>query len=464
MDWKLVEDSLMTGATVVIALFTYRAAVQARKTVQEATRTTTKHEHSLRKIATIRQLHSCKNDYLNLPEKIKSCKEKLASAKLSAKLEELQRLEERLTAGLMRLFTVWEHLAAGINAGVYDIEVFNQMTGSRCLSQYKEHARFVRTRRREESLRIYDQLDTTIDRLLEIHSDKHLITDKTLRLLKANYVDPDIIRRLKGLKGVLYNNYKELSAVLVDQGLEREKNLIFSFSRYRCCSIVRCDKEHQEEVKEHQEQVIDLFVSVQNSIFKKYKLIWPPNVPTGDRDALRSLLFHKANDISNYIVLYNEPSNDQPPWWRRPGLPKAQVVGFVALQDLAKEEDTHHWNQPLGPNWKDKAFSTDKARRGREVKDLVVIRRFVVHPSFCRMGIGRMLLRHAIRTIQELDAVPNPNNKDRGGKKRERPAVPLAVIPVQLEDAIDLCEREGGLPIIEEYQDHLEGKVRLFVF
>jgi hypothetical protein len=454
MEPKLVVDTITAIGTAATALFTSIAAWLAWKTVREAMRTTTRGEISSRKVATIHHLSSCREDYLRLPEEIESISHQISQ---TGATDESMKLDKARTNLLLRLFTIWEHISAGINAGVYDIEVFNQMTGSRFLSHYREHAQFVRRRRREEGLKIYDQLDLTIDRLLAMWSAKHLITGKTLRKLRANFVDPDIRSRLKGLQGILYHNYKELSAALVDQGVEREKNLISAYSRFVCIDIQQCKKDDEKPV-------VELFAKAQKAIRNKYNYNWPP-VPGENRGELDTWVFKKAQHHRNYVVLYREPRLYRPLEWIHRKMTKALLVGFVALEYIEEVLDTDPWSNRLGKDWKSKAFSTDRAREEHELSHIVAIRRLVVDPDFAEMGIGRIALRHAIRTIQEIDF---PGKEDRNGNKRGKmrqpTTIPVALIPVKLKDAIQLCHNEGGLEINEYNGAPEEGKTKTFVF
>jgi len=448
MDWKSIVDLVILICTLLTAYFTARAAWQARRAVQEAVRGTTRNEQSSRKMATIRHLNSCSDDYIQVPKKIKSLDRQLSAPAIAE--DKKQTIEERRRTELERLFRIWEHIAAGINAGVYDIEVFNQMTGSRCVGQYTDHSEFVRRRRREESLRIYDQLDIVIDRLLEMRFSKHLVTDNTLQRLAAHFVDSETIQGVAGLKGIVYHNYKQLSAALAERGVEREKNLVFAFSRQRCFSIVRCEKNREQDV-------IALFRLVQEKNRRDYDYSWPPTT-----DTLEQTVFGKKTHIRNYVVLYREPGDERRAGGHL-GSAKAQVAGFVALQELEKEEDIDHWGGKLGQDWEKKAFSTDGARQGRGLRDLVVIRRFAVHPSYAKTGLARITLRHAIRTIQELDTLPKADSDERGRPTSESTRVPIALIPRPLKEALRLCGREGGR-FLNDYEDPKEGKLEAFVF
>jgi len=129
------QASLVTAIfTAVIALFTAFAAWQARATVRDMRQAMREGYRKEQKVATIDNLNKVRDAYHGLQKQLEGQKGKPVNED-----------EERV---LINLFSIWEHLSAGLNAGVLDLSIFYDMVGPRLLGLYKQNAAFIRRRHR----------------------------------------------------------------------------------------------------------------------------------------------------------------------------------------------------------------------------------------------------------------------------------------------------------------------------
>lgn len=384
-------------ATAIAAIAAWRATRQTEK----GTRSSLIHE---RKLATLDHISDRADRYRALRQEI---------GPLDAEISEKQ------WAKLLELIGIWEHTAAGVTNGVLDIEVLNKMSGGNLLATYRQYARFIRIRRRENP-RIYDQLEVVIDKLLAMELCSYRVTRRTARQLKTLGVKDEITGRL-GVLGTQSRTYHELLSTLVAERLDTEKTLIMSCSREDTIKMRPAESADDP-------QILQLF----ERVYEATEGAYPPRVRVNDEGG-----------IEEWLAL--PPQHD-----RLVAERDGQIVGYVELEDLGrlgalKDGDwggkrRDYWNRAFADQ---ESFLKDPSL---EIEGLMILKRLAVDPALQKQGIGRLLLRHAIHVIQFSHS-----------------QVAALVVLATLEPAIKLYESEGATRI-GEFRGHAGDALYSFVF
>jgi hypothetical protein len=135
----------------------------------------------------------------------------------------------------------WEYIATGVNAGVFDLEVFNKLTGGAVIAHYTTCAPFVR-RVRQTDPHLYDQLESLIDKLIVIRTlSEHRLDARSKRrlrrrgipgsLLAAIFSDPEThsVRPVRHSPRAV--SYHELDLALAQAGYDWAKAAIAAETR-----------------------------------------------------------------------------------------------------------------------------------------------------------------------------------------------------------------------------------------
>lgn len=320
------------------------------------------------------------------------------------------------------LIGIWELTAAGVTAGVFDIEVLNKSTGAYILTTYRRYARFIRRRRRENP-RIYDQLEVLIDKLLLMQTSRFLIDRSALRRLRQLGVPEHTIRELSRLRTKTQYTYNSLLRALIDRNLETEKTLVMSCARRSAVEVRRAVDADQADVRA-------LFERMQAHTAGAY----PPRERTD-----------QVGGVAAWLAL--PPIHDR--FLVRRG---SDVVAYVELENLDRlraddrddddvaRERVAYWHRAFEAH---PAFARDPTM---QLERLMVVKRLVVDPEQQRAGLGRILLRYAIQMIQF--------SHDR---------IPALVVLSTLEPAIKLYESEGATRI-GSFKGHAGHDLHSYVF
>jgi GNAT superfamily N-acetyltransferase len=300
---------------------------------------------------------------------------------------------------------IWEHQAAGLNDGAFDLETFNKMTGGLLLRVYRDYASFIRHIRREDPT-IYDQLEVLVDKLIVMRSSGFLIDRKALAGLKQDVLTRAEIARVRKLRSNDEYAFSKLQQALVEIDLDTEKNRITRVTRMKLGRIVALEKSNEGAV-------VKLFDEIQRATKGKYppkKLIdstYGPGI--GGIEKWLDRGFESTRFV--YILGRNN-----------------HVIGHIEIQDLRSisgEDSKKYWERVFSESAE---FNNEKkGDRPLRIDDLAIIKRLGVHPDYTRRQIGRQLLRRAIHVIEE-----------------ELMQVPALVVLEELSPARRLYESEGA--------------------
>lgn len=343
---------------VVVAVATAIAAFAAWRATRLTERTSTGALLHARKLSTVEHLSARAERYRELREEIGE----LGDA-----------IREDQWRCLLKLMGIWEHTAAGVNSGVFDVEVLNRMTGGNLLGTYQQYARFVRLRRRENP-RIYDQLEILVDKLLMIEVCCYEVTKQSIGQLRELGMDGTVLKGLKDLGGRTWT-YHEFVAELVRRQLEGDKVLIMSCTRKATVVIRPYEARDREEA-------VALFESIQQETEGGY----PPAVRT-----------ESVGGVAAWL--------DLPPTHTRLVLEtEAGIGGYVELEnpEVDPPDADDEYKATRHAYWK-RAFQDHERFQNDptlSLDRLIVIKRLGVHPAHQRRGLGRLLLRHAIQVVQ----------------------------------------------------------------
>jgi len=143
--------------------------------------------------------------------------------------------------------------------------------------------------------------------------------------------------------------------------------------------------------EKHEKPLVELFISVRDQL----RWAWPPDLKGNkDPDANQKWIIDDGKDLRNYCVVRALPVKEGVARLFGGRAFLEEVVGFVALEELKhkRHEDTGLWTT---------AF--DRVKNDHPIETIVLVRRIFVRKDMRRKHIGTLLLRHAIRTIQEVD-------------------------------------------------------------
>ncbi len=306
---------------------------------------------------------------------------------------------------LLNLIELWEHQAAGLNDGVFDLEIFNKMTGGLLLSVYRDYAPWIRAIRREDAS-IYDQLEVLVDKLIVMRSSGFVVNRKICRELAREVLTSREIRRLSTLKRQTEYTFSQLQQALLEIGLDVEKNRITRVARQPLGRI-------KPYAPGDREQTIALFESIQSSTGGMYP---PRNILefyyTEGREGISAWL-ERGSDSSRLVYVLDDTK---------------RIIGHVEVQTISHsldDEQLAYWIKAFPA---DGEFGSEvRGDRPLRLTDLAIVKRLGVHPDWRGRDIGRQLLRRGIHMIEQ----------DMG-------QVPALVVLKDLSSAQALYESEGG--------------------
>lgn len=315
-------------------------------------------------------------------------------------LESMPSEDSEAHARLLNLLELWEHQAAGLNDGAFDLEVFNKMTGGYLLNVYRQYSPWIRVIRRDDPA-IYDQLETLVDRLILMRASGYRVDRRTIRELSRDGLERSDLKRLKKLKRKNEYSYVELQNALIEHRIERFKNRVTKVCRVVIGSIEPYDPRFRAEV-------VSLFVAVQSDTHGAYppKALIESYYPPGPEGI--GLWLDRADGNHRFVLVASGTG---------------QVIAHIELEPLGNdmsEEQRQYWSTAFA--------SQDRFRaEGVRLDDLVVLKRLGVHPDWQRRDAGRLLLRHAIHEVEFVHR-----------------RVPALVVIESLAAARSLYESEGG--------------------
>ncbi len=383
---SLLGDTLNLAVALATAAAAYAAWRATRLTEQSATASLL---HA-RKVATIDHVSARAETYRRLRARIGSLEDNIA---------------DEQWRDLLVLMGIWEHTAAGVNSGVFDVEVLDKMTGGNLLSTYRDYARFVRRRRRANP-RIYDQLELLIDKLLLFQLCSYQIDNTSLKRLKQLGVRDDTLQRVKTLVKSPASDYHRFVVTLLRGQMEDDRNLILSCARKRDVDIVAATDADFADV-------VGLF----ERIYDVTKGEYPPASRIQACGSIQTWL-----ELPRYDERFVARSGDS-------------VVGYLELEDLASVPAGQHEDADEGREayWT-RAFANQRRFREEDLSlgDVMVLKRLAIHPEYMRRGLGRVLLRYGLQVAQF-----------------EHHRVPALVVLSTLAAAIQLYEAEGATRIGE---------------
>ena len=323
---------------------------------------------------------------------------------------ELPDLNSQRGQAFLSLIELWEHQAAGLNDGAFDVEVFNKMAGGYLLTLYREYSPWIRAIRRADPS-IYDQLEMLVDKLIVMRASGYVLSRRSLKSLQQDGLTRAECRRMKSLIRNSEYTYNDLQRTLMEVGLDTEKNRVTRLTRMVLGHIKPMGSVHEE-------QVVDLFVRLERATDGVY----PPRAlldhyyPAGSAGI--EMWLAKGSGNHHFVFVLDEGNT---------------VVGHVEVQQLndsLTEEEQSYWVE---------AFAAHEAFReqcvgGQQVRlrNLAVIKRLGVHPDWQGRDIGRQLLRRSIHFVEH-----------------DLRKVPALVVLSDLQDAQALYNSEGATKVGE---------------
>jgi GNAT superfamily N-acetyltransferase len=401
LDWSLVINGL-------VGLFTAGTVIAALMAIRMTERGATANVVHARKLSTVDHVLERQQRYHDLVAEIGD----LGDGDIPP--EQWRRL--------LLLIGIWEITAAGVTAGVFDIEVLNKSTGAHILTTYRCYARFIRRRRRENP-RIYDQLEVLIDKLLLMQASRFLIDRAALRRMRQLGMPDRTVSELSRLRTKKQYTYNSLLRALIDRNLETEKTIVMSCARRSAVDV-------QRAVDTDRADVTALFERAQAHTDGAY----PPRSRTD-----------QVGGIAAWLAL--PPIHDR--FLVRRG---SNVAAYVELEDLdrlraddrddddAARERVAYWYRAFEAHPR---FARDPTM---QLERLMIVKRLVVDPAHQRAGLGRILLRYAIQVIQF-----------------SHDQIPALVVLSTLEPAIKLYESEGATRI-GSFKGHAGHDLHSYVF
>lgn len=320
-----------TGATAVAAIAAWRATHFAQRSASDA-------RIDQRKRATIEHIRQVQAEQASLRKEL-------------GRLDEEFDLEDGRRPNASQLATIWEHTAAGVNHGVFDVEVFNKLSGGAFLAVYRDCVRFIRLIRHQDT-GFFDQIEALVDQVLVMRRlSGYRISRVTVDRCRRFGLDRNATRALRKHAGSGLKTYHELELLLIAEGIETEKSVISALTR---------------------EQL--------------YEVTVVPNPPAAEvLDLLSRSYDVDQTTVSGWL-------QSRPPTQRVVARKDRQVVACADVAPLdVKVQSGIGWSEAVA-----------NAPQGAipDVSRLGQIIRLAVHPDHQGRDLGRLVLRQAIRTIE----------------------------------------------------------------
>jgi ribosomal protein S18 acetylase RimI-like enzyme len=306
------------------------------------------------------------------------------------------------------LFNRLEEISAGVRLGVFDIDTLDSLYGGLIKNSYRQFSDWVSWLRRHLGGRFFDQLDLVLDELIirdtaifklsEPRALAHLLIRARIKLVKDILSNRDLRKQLTQKQTLTLLTRYGLSHSAQRAILRSAKNTQLNFD-----ATIRTTIPARRSVKRLFEMAL---IESENT--------WPVALASTSGQTntdTESWLRHVEDTSSCYLVCFA----------RRWGGLRKTVVGFLAVSDGDEIlQQKARWQSEFRSATKglsrsdllglslplEKADDTDL-----DLSKVAQIRYFYVHPDYRGsskgQGIGRMLLRQALRYIRsELNKTP----------------------------------------------------------
>ncbi len=386
---------LGTVAASVIALiavyYSFRAYRTSHRQVEESSKAANREHHHATALSSITTIIAMHKDLVKLARRTSRAERTFNEAKATgANDPPIDVLGDRMHKSQEDLLNEVELLALTVNSTVVDIGFVYDFMGTYLTSVYRKNVGRIRAERMSDP-DACRQLELLIDDFEEIRRAKYVVSERAIASLKSELVDPSVIKLIQKwpFVGKDPDSRSRLPAASVVGAGARELNRDeFAREMHRSdisedkYSILKHTMAKQFEIQEYRPgshdsgQLADLFRKVHEETGGQY----PPTPGSTAKEVLAYVM--RDNVCRRWVAVRDHP--------KKKG---RTIVGHVSCVDLKHDNSVEY-----------QLVFDELLRRDRSIvkAEFFMIQQLVVDGSDRDAGGMRMLLRHAVRQLEEV--------------------------------------------------------------